>query len=1186
MRCSRCHETNPPHARFCIGCGQRLTAACPACGGELPDGARFCPACGQAAATPAPATAHATPAGYTPRHLAEKILVSRATLQGERKPVTVLFCDVVGSTALAERLGPDRMHDLLNRFFERALGAVHRYEGTVNQFLGDGFMALFGAPIAHEDHAQRAALAALDIARAVAEKPLALDSGEAIRLEIRMGLNTGLVVVGAIGDNLRMDYTAVGDTTHLAARLQQMAPPGAILASAATARLIEGYVAMEERGPTAIRGLSEPVGVYRLTGLGPRRSRLEGSTARGLSPFVGRARELGVLEDLLDHVRRGRGRAVGIAGEPGLGKSRLLLELRRSLGADAVTWLDGRCLSYGSTIPYLPVLDVLRAAGALAEADPPELIVEKMYRYLAELGLDAAERAPYLLHALGVKEDSTPVATLGGDVVMARTFDALRQLCVRESLRRPLVLAIEDLHWIDQMSEAWLISLADALAAAPILLVGTYRPGYRPAWLERSYATQLALAPLAREDSLAVIRSVLPRLAADDPVAGQLLDRGEGNAFFLEELARAAGTLARAEGDSAASPAGVAVPDTVHGVLTARIDRLPAEAKHLLQTASVLGREFPLRLLAAVADETAGLEGHLAELARLEFLHTRADADETTYVFNHALTQDVAYATLVASARRTFHRRAAEALPALFPGRVHELAPVLAHHYFEAEAWAEAAVHTRQAAETAQRSYANREAIAGYGRALVAAERAGLPTAARIELLEARADTHTALGDFDAARADLEAAERIAEHSGDVVARARALGALGALWGGHRDYQRGLEFTERAVALLEASGDRRALAEARARLGVILLNLTRMRDSRQELLAARALFREARDEMGDARTVEVLAMNAWISGDGEGALSLAEEATSRLHALGDRGTEVSALLTFAAGRACQRGWPAGEPLFARALEAALSTHAPAAEAYARVLTADVATYFGRYGLGLREASAGLEIARSIGHREWTAYGLGIVGRIHAVSGDAATARRLHEEMLDTARRLGATFWIAGALANLGADLLLLDDREGARRHLDESLGVAGEAVEGVMHAFGNLGDLELRGGRPDAALDVVRRYRDTGATFAMIGLDVQRVEGEALARLGEHGRAEAMLREVKTAAEALDVRPVLWRAGLALADALCARGHAAEADRETREARALLERVAAELPEEFRRGFATTDPVRRARAVA
>jgi class 3 adenylate cyclase len=265
-RCPRCQHENPVGARFCVGCGSRLGTQCAACGAELPDGARFCPGCGRAVETPAAADVRSAPEGYTPRHLAEKILTSRSAMEGERKPVTVLFCDLVSSTALAERLGPDRMHVLLSRFFETALGEVHRYEGTVNQFLGDGFMALFGAPLAHEDHARRAVLAALDIRRAIDACPVALDSGEDVRLVLRMGLHTGFVVVGAIGDNLRMDYTAVGDTTHLAARLQQAAEPGRILVSDATARLVEGYAALTPRGPMAIRGRTEPLVVHELTG--------------------------------------------------------------------------------------------------------------------------------------------------------------------------------------------------------------------------------------------------------------------------------------------------------------------------------------------------------------------------------------------------------------------------------------------------------------------------------------------------------------------------------------------------------------------------------------------------------------------------------------------------------------------------------------------------------------------------------------------------------------------------------------------------------------------------------------------------------------------------------------------------------------------------------------------------------
>jgi class 3 adenylate cyclase len=328
MPCPRCQHENPRQAKFCLECGARLASTCAKCRAELPGSAKFCPACGEPVG---PQTQARSPESYTPKHLAEKILTSRGALEGERKPVTVLFCDLVSSTMLAERLGPDRMHAVLGAFFERALAEVHRYEGTINQFLGDGFMALFGAPIAHEDHARRAMLAAVGIRRALAERPLCLESGEAVALELRMGAHTGFVVVGAIGDNLRMDYTAVGDTTHLAARLQQLAEPGDILISDATARLVEGYARLESRGPTAIRGRSEPVVVHALLGTGTRRSRLD-EGGRGLSRFVGRDRELSMLRDLLTQVDAGHGQVVGIVGEPGVGKSRLVFELRAAAG--------------------------------------------------------------------------------------------------------------------------------------------------------------------------------------------------------------------------------------------------------------------------------------------------------------------------------------------------------------------------------------------------------------------------------------------------------------------------------------------------------------------------------------------------------------------------------------------------------------------------------------------------------------------------------------------------------------------------------------------------------------------------------------------------------------------------------------------------------------------------------------
>jgi class 3 adenylate cyclase len=424
---------------------------------------------------------------YTPKHLAEKILTSRSALEGERKQVTVLFCDLANSTALAERLGPETMHTVLNHFFELALAEVHCYEGTINQFLGDGFMALFGAPLAHEDHARRAVLAALGVQQrlrqaGVEAEPLTGGTEDAPlqQLSVRMGLNTGLVVVGSIGDNLRTDYTAVGDTTNLAARLQQLAEPGTILLSETTARLVRSEVRLEALEPVQVKGKTEPVVASRVLGSRPRRSPLAGREERALSPFVGRERESTTLHELLTQVEAGQGQVVGLVGEAGVGKSRLLFEFRQRLRDRRVTYLEGRCLSYGSAIPYLPLMDILRSNAGITESDGPETIAAKVCTSLQEVGLDPEEGALYLLQLLGIKEGTESLAILSPEAIKTRTFATLRQMSLRGSQRQPLILAVEDLHWIDQTSEACFASLVESLAGSPILLLCTYRPGYRP----------------------------------------------------------------------------------------------------------------------------------------------------------------------------------------------------------------------------------------------------------------------------------------------------------------------------------------------------------------------------------------------------------------------------------------------------------------------------------------------------------------------------------------------------------------------------------------------------------------------------------------------------------------------------------------------------------------------------------
>ncbi len=615
-----------------------------------------------------------SPRSYTPKHLGDRILTSRAALEGERKRVTVLFCDLASSTALAGRLGPEAMHTLLNRFFELSLEEVHRYEGTINQFLGDGFMALFGAPIAVEDHARRAVLAAMGIQRSLKEKQSALGAPPGDELSVRMGLNTGLVVVGGIGDNLRMDYTAVGDTTNVAARLQELAEPGTILLSEATARLLQDHVRLEALEPVELKGIVGAVRAYRLLEFIPRRSALEVLGERALSPFVGREREVAALLDLLAQAETGQGQVVGLLGEPGVGKSRLLFEFSRSLEGREITFLEGRCLSYGAAIPYLPVLEILRGNCGITEADGREAIANKVRLTLRKEGMDSDDGAPYLLNLLGVRDGTERLAVLSPEAIKSRTFEILRQIALKGSRERPLVMVFENLQWIDKTSEEYVASLVDSLAGAPILLVGTYRPGYRPPWMDRSYATQVALRRLTPQDSLTVVHSVLAREKLPDSLAELILDRAEGNPFFLEELTRA---VLEHEGERPE----LELPDTVQGVLIARIDRLPDAPKRLLQTASVLGRHVTPKLLEAIWEGPGNLEPHLTELKRLEFLFERTGAEEPVYVFKNALTQEVAYESLLLSRRQALHSAVGRALEAVYPDCCEEYYELLAYHY-------------------------------------------------------------------------------------------------------------------------------------------------------------------------------------------------------------------------------------------------------------------------------------------------------------------------------------------------------------------------------------------------------------------------------------------------------------------------------------------------------------------------
>ncbi|MBI2156412.1 MAG: AAA family ATPase, partial [Candidatus Rokubacteria bacterium] len=475
MQCPGCQAQNRQGAQFCHACGTPLDAACPACGARLEAGSRFCDACGsQVGVTAKPGPRFESPGSYTPKHLAEKILTSRSALEGERKQVTVLFVDVSGFTSISERLDPEDVHRFMTRAFELMLAEVHRFEGTVNQFLGDGIMALFGAPIAHEDHGQRAVHAALGIRKALDGYQEELQKKRGITFQVRQGLNTGLVVVGSIGTDLRMDYTAVGDTTNIAARMQQAADRSRILISDATHRLVEGYFYTRPLGELSLKGKAEPVSAWEVIAARTARTRLDVVAEHGLTPYVGREREMRLLFECFEKARAGQGQVVFIVGEPGIGKSRLLYEFRRRLG-DEATWLEGRCISFGQSIALHPVIDLLKRSFRIEEGDTEGTIAKKIERSVLLLGEDLRPIVPYLRYLLSVDPGDSTVLTMDPQQRRGEIFDALRRLLARASEVRPQVRVHEDCHWMDKATEGSLLFMVDSIPNNRILDIFTYR---------------------------------------------------------------------------------------------------------------------------------------------------------------------------------------------------------------------------------------------------------------------------------------------------------------------------------------------------------------------------------------------------------------------------------------------------------------------------------------------------------------------------------------------------------------------------------------------------------------------------------------------------------------------------------------------------------------------------------------
>jgi class 3 adenylate cyclase/tetratricopeptide (TPR) repeat protein len=843
MRCAKCGNDNREGRKFCAQCGQALKLACHSCGAPNEQGERFCGDCGAALVTAQRSAVQSptTPSAAFEIRITPEQADASLRLDGERKTVTALFADIKGSMELMEDLDPEEARAIVDPALKLMMDAVHRYGGYVAQSTGDGIFALFGAPVAHEDHPQRSLHAALRLQEQLKRYSDTLRGHGRLPLQARVGLNTGEVVVRSIATGEgHAEYTPIGHSTGLAARMQALAPVGSIALTEATRKLCEGYFTFKSLGPTAVKGVSEPVEVYEATGLGPLRTRLQRSALRGLTKFVGREREMEALKRAAESAKDGHGQVVAAMAEAGVGKSRLFYEFK-TISKSGWMLLEAFAVSHGKATAYLPVLELLNLYFGISGEDDVRRRREKVGGRVLMLDRALEDTLPYLFALLGLSEGDDPMVRMDAQVRRRRMYEAIKRILLRESLNQPLMVIFEDLHWIDGETQALLNALVDSIGTARMLLLVNYRPEHQHQWGSRTYYTQLRLDPLGRESA----EEMLGSLVGDDPGLAALkrliVERTEGNPFFMEETVQVLleeGALARNGGVKLARPlAGLRIPPTVQAILAARIDRLPPAAKDLLQTLAVIGSDLPLELVKVVTGKSEEqLEPTLADLQVGEFIYEQPSLTGTEYTFKHALTQEVAYSSVLAERRRAIHDQTARAIEAFYAQQLEDHYSAAAHHYLLGNDAAKGLRYARLAAEQAVGRAAYPEATNMLEAALKLLDK--LPQGSermRAELALRGIEYTVAFVVYGSGSLELERVTRhmceLGEEIGEADQMARGLIGLSYVYLMRGEPVRGLELSRRYLELAEATQDTGLLADAHSNLGFLAYACGKLREA-------------------------------------------------------------------------------------------------------------------------------------------------------------------------------------------------------------------------------------------------------------------------------------------------------------------------------------------------------------------
>jgi class 3 adenylate cyclase/tetratricopeptide (TPR) repeat protein len=778
MICPECQFENREGAKFCNECGHTFEIKCPECGTNNRPGSKFCDECGYDLKEPkeTPPIDYSKPQSYTPKHLKDKILTTRSSIEGERKLVTVFFADIANYTSMSEKLDPEEVHQIMDGCFKILMDEIHKYEGTINQFTGDGVMALFGAPVAHEDHAQRACYAALSVQKAMEAYGEKISKDTGFDFKMRIGLNSGHVIVSSIGDDLRMDYTAVGDTTNLASRMESAAKPGSVLLSENSYKIAQRYFEFEPKSKIEVKGKEKPQGAYELIKPSDVETRIEASISKGLTKFVGRKNSLPALIEVWDKARSGSGQVVGFVGEAGVGKSRLLLEFINKLPQGEFTYLEGRCLQYGENIIYMPILDIVKWYFDIQEGDREFIIKKKILAKTFDIDEVFSESSlPVFQDFLYLQVDDEDFTKLEPQQKREKTFETIRDLFIRESQKRPLILAIEDLHWIDRTSEEFIHYLIEWLANARIMLILLYRTEYRHQWGSKTYYSKIGVDQLGAESSVELVKVMLEGGEVVPELRELILSRSAGNPLFMEEFTHSLlenGAIAKQDNRFVLSRdvSDIDVPDTIQGIIAARMDRLEENLKRTMQVASVIGRDFAFRILQTIVDMKEDLKANLLNLQGLEFIYEKSLFPELEYIFKHALTQEVAYNSLLQKRRKEIHENIGKAIEEIYAERLEEFYEMLAYHYSRSDRLEKACRYSRLSGEKAYGNYSHWEAYGFYKDAVALLNR--LPETEdnkreKIEVLYMMRSPMALLGYPEDSLGMLQEGERLSKELGD-----------------------------------------------------------------------------------------------------------------------------------------------------------------------------------------------------------------------------------------------------------------------------------------------------------------------------------------------------------------------------------------------------------------------------------